>query len=206
MSIVVNGRRLGVATNGVFNASNTDPIRPFGVLWPDAAATWNDMRLYIGERHDWWIAPAGDRSHARSRPDQLYFWNHQPPPAARPYTSNHGWAIAVDVHHPTDAFYIRKYGHLFGWSHDEGARVGEWWHFRYVGTKKSPYMKLAEDERRWVYEYRTLKAQKADRNRRAVLRRAMGNRRKELWRLIYKKKRGGIRHRTYRYAVLRRFS
>jgi hypothetical protein len=196
MPTTAYGRTLGVERNGIFTSTNTDPIRPFGRLWTPAAAAWNDMRLHIGVREGHWIAPAGNASHARPvgrRGDgaapgivygtQWYFWETQPPPAAWPGSSNHGWGIAVDVHHPKDALYIRKHGSRFGWSHDEGARVGEWWHFRYIGPYRSPYLALAEDERRWLYELRTLKAQKHDKPRQQVLVRVCEQRRRTLRRL-----------------------
>src|SRR4051812_37138485 len=98
MPVAIRGRLLGVEQNGVFSSSNTDPI-PGGRLWPEAALTWNAMRAaYVadgGIASD--FVPAGPNSSARSREAQDFFWSHQPPPAARPYTSNHGWAIAVDV-------------------------------------------------------------------------------------------------------------
>src|SRR5262245_40489071 len=98
MPVEVHGRQLGVQHNGVFTDANTNPI-PKGRLWPEAALTWNAMRAaYIadGGNPDNFV-PAGPNSSARGRPAQDYFWRNQPPAAARPYTSNHGWAIAVDV-------------------------------------------------------------------------------------------------------------
>jgi hypothetical protein len=200
----VNGRALGVQSNGIFSEANTDPI-PGGRLWPEAAASWSDMRQYIGEKHGVWIAPAGSRSSARPISDQRYFYAHRPPAAAFPGTSNHGWAIAVDVMTSLMAYYIRKYGHKFGWSHDEGARVGEWWHYRYIGGYKSSYSKLTDSEERWVREYRELKAKGIKKDRRDVLRRAIKEQRKDVWRAAQK---DGWRHnnRRYRYTTLRRFS
>lgn len=204
MPTTVNGRSLGVETNGVFDEKNTDPIWPFGRLWVPAAAAWNDLRLYIGRNHKHWIAPAGPRSHARMLVDQWYFWNHRPPPAAYPGTSNHGWGIAVDVHDPKDAFYLKKYGPKFGWSHDEGARVGEWWHFRYVGTYHSPYLLLLEDERRWLYELRTLAYQKRSSARRESLHRAISERAGKIHSAAVREG-WNKRNRRYRYKTLRRY-
>jgi len=130
---------------------------PGGRLERSAAIQWNKMRAYIGQRHGVWIAPAGPNSSFRSYAAQVYFWNlyisGRGNVAARPGTSNHGWGRAVDVATPTMAYYIRKYMHLFGWSHDEGARVGEWWHFTYVGgavkpePKPDPLRVLTQKER-----------------------------------------------------------
>jgi len=52
--------------------------------------------------------------------------------AAYPGTSNHGWGKAIDVG-PTHARkWIQANGMKYGWSWDEGKRVGEPWHFTYV--------------------------------------------------------------------------
>lgn len=217
MPTVVNGHLLGVEHNGVFNSRNTDPIRPFGRLWVPAAAAWNDMRLFIAKEHGHWIAPAGPASSARKvgvpsdwpPPEfgtQWYFrgfWCAQGKcgNAAVPGTSNHGWGIAVDVHHTLDAFYIKKHGARFGWSHDEGARIGEWWHFRYIGGYRSPMLKLRADERRWVYLYRTLRMQGIEKAERKKLRWKMRHRAS----LISKRGHLGKWHRRYRRRILRRY-
>lgn len=209
--VLINGHPLGVQSNGIFNSLNTDPIRPFGRLWTPAALSWNDMRLYIGKKTGHWIAPLGPASHARTHHQQVVLraeWcaKGECEKAAKPGTSNHGWGIAVDVHHPKDAFYISKYGHKFGWSNDEGARVGEWWHYRYKGGYQSPNRHLAQDERRWVYEYRTLLTQKADKSRRRVLRRTMKERRNRIKRTHRKRGRWDSRSARTRYKILRRYS
>ena len=50
--VLVNGRQLGVAQNGIFNSSNTDPI-PEGFLWNEAALTYNLMVAdYIADGGD----------------------------------------------------------------------------------------------------------------------------------------------------------
>ena len=214
----VNGRALGVAQNGAFNTRNTDPI-PGGRLWPEAAAAWNDMRAYIGKRHGVWIEPNGPNSSARGREAQDFFWSHQPPPAARPYTSNHGWAIAVDVRTPAMAFYIRKYGHKFGWSWDEGQRVGEWWHFRYVGGYKprrrrnprrflTPYerrhLNRLEDERKIARRAGGWhRVDDSHRRRAATSKRWLAQRRREIWRDAERERHGWRkRHRKERYDLL----
>lgn len=185
MPVVVNGRMLGVEFNGVFTDANTDPI-PGGRLWPEAAASWNAMRaafIAAGGRPGDFV-PAGPNSSARGRPAQDYFWTHQPPPAARPYTSNHGWAIAVDVLTRAAAAFIMAHGARFGWSWDEGQRVGEWWHFRYVGGFKparDPLRALTRTERRWVRELDTLRRERRDIGRRRVLVRELTKQRKGIW-------------------------
>lgn len=177
---------LGVAQNGFFTDANTDPI-PGGRLWPPAAASWNAMRadaLADGIKPSEFM-PAGPNSSARSRAAQDYFWRNQPPAAARPYTSNHGWGIAVDVATRRAAAWILRNGHRYGWSWDEGRRVGEWWHFRVVRVvkpKPDPLAHLTTEERRWAHEYDALLARKRNRPRRVVLRRVMTARRKAIWR------------------------
>ena len=190
MPIAVNGRMLGVASNGVFNASNTDPI-PGGQLWPEAALTWNAMRAEFiadgGDPAD--FVPAGPVSSSRPLPAQDYFWAHRPPPAAIPGTSNHGWGIAVDVKTTRAAAWLLRNAARFGWSHDEGLRVGEWWHFRYVGASKATLRRLRKElhrwdgytdsELRWIHEW---DHGHPSAPRRVVLRRVMRAQRKQIWR------------------------
>ena len=184
MPTIVNGRTLGVAQNGLFTNTNTLPI-PGGRLWPEAAITWIAMR---GEAVADGIQPAefmpaGPNSSARSRAGQDWFWAHRPPPAARPYTSNHGWGIAVDVKSPRAVAWMHANAHRYGWSHDEGARVNEWWHWRYIGVSgarlrqirdsSDPLRHLNKTERRWVQELdrlrRMAKNQKRLARRRALV-------------------------------------
>jgi hypothetical protein len=184
--VLINGRSLGVARNGVFAAGETAPI-PGGRLWSEAARAWNDMRAAaIGDG----VAPeafmpTGPQSSARSVAAQRWFFANRPPAAAVPGTSNHGWGLAVDVKTRIAAAWILKHGHRFGWSHDEGARVGEWWHYRYVGgyqPKQDGLAHLRPDERGWAREYDRLRAQDADLRRRRILWHAMRERRRSIWR------------------------
>lgn len=212
MTVIVNGRRLGVRENGRFTSENTDPI-PGGRLWPEAALTWNAMRAaYVadgGRAAD--FAPAGPVSSARPRSAQDFFWRHQPPAAAPPYTSNHGWGIAVDVRTRAAAAWLMRRGPAFGWSHDEGARIGEWWHWRYVGASRGLLTRLRRDplagftksERRWIREYDRLGADPAATARRRVLRRAMTEQRKRIWKAAKRDGWTWDRRRRYR-ALLRR--
>jgi hypothetical protein len=184
--VLINGRLLGVERNGQFTDADTAPI-PDGRLWTEAARAWLDMRAAAIEDGispaD--FVPAGPASSARSIAAQRHFWANRPPAAAFPGTSNHGWGLAVDVKTRIAAAWILKYGHRFGWSWDEGRRVGEWWHFRYVGGYRSrrprSFPHLRPDERRWVEQYDHLRADGRDRDRRRVLRRAMRRRRREIW-------------------------
>lgn len=193
---------LGVASNGVFTESNTDPI-PGGRLWPDAALTWNAMRAaYVrggGRGED--FEPLGPQSSARGIAAQRHFYANQPPAAAFPGTSNHGWGLAVDVKTRQAAAWIVTNGHRFGWSWDEGRRVGEWWHFRYVGASKALLKRLraagdrwhgyTSSEKRWIVEYDRLLRSKTGSDRRKVLRTVMRAQRKRIWKAAQSRENGG---------------
>lgn len=49
--------------------------------------------------------------------------------------SNHQDGMAVDIHPGAIQTWIQKRGLLYGWSWDEGRRVGEAWHFRYIPSR-----------------------------------------------------------------------
>lgn len=193
MPVTINGRALGVATNGVFSDANTDPIVG-GRLWVEAALTWNAMRAaaIADGIEPWEFVPAGPVSSARPLSAQRYFYAHRPPAAAIPGTSNHGWGIAVDVKTRRAAAWMLRNAARFGWSHDEGLRVGEWWHFRYVGASNATLKRLrtalhrwdgyTDSELRWIHEYDRLKRQKKNAARRDVLERVMRAQRKRIWR------------------------
>lgn len=193
MSTTVNGRRLGVAVNGRFSSSNTDPI-PGGSLWNGAgtsdvgaAKAWNDARrAYISDGGlPSEFMPAGPNSSARSIAAQEYFWANRPPAAAYPGTSNHGWGLAVDVLTRQAAAWLMTHGMKYGFSHDEGARVGEWWHFRYVGgykpKKRDGLAHLTFIERRRVRELDKLRRTNKDQARQRVLVRVLTEQRKRIW-------------------------
>ena len=218
---MINGRALGVAQNGVFTDANTDPV-PGGRLWTEAALTWNAMRaaFIAGGGTAEHFRPGGAASSARSIQQQRDLkaqWTAKghPEKAATPGTSNHGWGVAVDIPFADAQSWIMRNGGAYGWSHDEGARVGEPWHFRYVGASKLALAKLKRDplagytkaERRWVREYDRLVRTHSDPHRRDVLRHAMTTQRKRIWRLSQPRGQGGdgrgwTRLRTRRYASL----
>lgn len=127
------------------------------------AESWIALVNYIKEHEGLDIRPKGPVSSFRPRAAQEFFWAHQPPPAARPGTSNHGWGNAVDVFDDGSGRYwaaMRRHAPKFGWSWDEGQRVGEPWHFRYVGGgdrkliakwfNPSPLRHLMDHERKMV--------------------------------------------------------
>ena len=197
---MVNGRALGVAHNGVFDDTNTDPI-PGGRLWPEAALTWNAMRsaFIAGGGSPDHFRPGGPASSARSLTQQRHFFANQPPAAARPGTSNHGWGIAVDIPSADAQAWIMRNGARYGWTNTEGARVNEPWHMGYVGAPKSTLRKLQRDplagfttsERRWIREYDELVRTESDPRRRAVLRRVMAVQRKRIFAAARPAARGG---------------
>lgn len=215
MPVQVNGRMLGVQQNGVFTDANTDPI-PGGRLWPEAAATWLAMRAaYVADGgHPDDFMPAGPISSARSRAAQDHTWAVYMaggPVAAVRYTSNHGWGIAVDVKTQAAAAWIIRNGARFGWSHDEGLRVGEWWHMRYIGASKATLARLRRDplagytaaERRWIREYDQLRREQRDPARQRVLERVMTEARKRIWKAATTDRHGWTRLRRRRYASLK---
>lgn len=209
---MINGRALGVERNGVFTPANTDPI-PGGRLWPEAALTWNAMRAAAiadgipgGE-----FVPGGLRSSARSISQQQEFWANRPPPAAFPGTSNHGWGIAVDCESARAQAWIMRNGMRYGWSWDEGRRVGEPWHFRYVGARPQLLRKLKSKaalahlmplERGWVREYDRLRKAGGGGARRRELRRLMAQRRKAIWKAAQGPGGWGTHNRRQRYRSL----
>src|SRR5206468_3072803 len=193
--VEIHGRALGVERNGVFNSSNTSPI-PGGRLWPEAALTWTAMRSdYVAQGGDpAACAPGGPQSSARTFAQQVALkaeWvsRGRPQNAATPGTSNHGWGIAVDCPSSHAQAWILTHGANYGWSHDEGALVGEPWHFRYVGASAARLRQLTRDpwagytasERRWITEYDRLAKDQKNAQRRGVLRRVMTEQRKRIW-------------------------
>lgn len=121
-----------MASNGQLADSELSPI-PGGRLRHDAAAAWNAP----GGPADAGCAPAGAASSYRVKGPagqygtQEYFWNHQPPVAAYPGTSNHGWGIAVDLGATWMRGWIDEHGARFGWRKTEA--MSEWWHVNFVG-------------------------------------------------------------------------
>lgn len=213
--ITINGRLLGVERNGVFTDANTHPISG-GRLWPEAAATWNLMHaVYVAAGgHPTEFEPGGAASSARSVAQQVSLaqqWaaRGQPWKAAPPGTSNHGWAIAVDCPAARAQAWLMTHCGEYGWSHDEGARVGEPWHFRYIGAPAGLIRRLQRDplagymasERRWIAEYDRLVSQNANPARRGVLRRVMTLQRKRLFKAAQDKA-GWTPTRRRRYASL----
>jgi hypothetical protein len=130
-----------MSENGRLPASELSPI-PGGQLENSAAAAWNapDGPADNG------LMPTGSRSTYRLYADQVYFWEHQPPLAAFPGTSNHGWGKAVDLALQWMRSWIDDHGARFGWRKVEA--FSEWWHVNFVGGVSFPTFKaLAKGSR-----------------------------------------------------------
>jgi hypothetical protein len=181
---------------------------PGGLLRNDAALAWTEMRAEIIRRGGPPLAPTGPISSYRNFDGQVLmrnFWcgKGKCGNAAVPGTSNHGWGLAVDVATPQMEDWILRLGSRFGWSHAEGARVGESWHFTYVGgfvRTPDPNHVLTSTERSWITELSTTKNPLRKRELRhkiavqlTVIKRAA--------------QRGGwqVRHRRARFDLLRRY-
>jgi hypothetical protein len=212
-----------VDRNGALSVAELSRIpHPRGVhcyLRADAAAAWEAMRRAAIAEHATDLYALGPISAYRSYADQVKmkaYWTARGTPgkAAAPGTSNHGWGLAVDVGDPDPARAQRMFdainaiGHRYGWSHDEGARVGEPWHFRYVGGFKAPdpWADLTDRERRLARELLALRRVKhptaAQQRRRRVVWRWLRDQRKRIWRAAQET--GWDKaHRAHRYQVLR---
>jgi D-alanyl-D-alanine carboxypeptidase len=179
-----------------------------GHLRRDAARAWNDMRGHIIGRGGPAIRPTGAISAYRDLAGQKRmrtYWcgRGKCGNAAVPGTSNHGWGLAVDV--PSDnERWLLEVGPRYRWSHDEGQRVGESWHFRYIGGYKpapDPQRFLTATERSWIEELQ--------RTRNPRRKRALKNRiRLQLNVIAREARKTGWqkRHRRERSALLRRYS
>jgi len=112
--------------NGKLADSELSPI-PGGRLEHQAAAAWNAPQGPANNE----LMPTGSRSSYRLYTDQVYFWEHQPPLAAYPGTSNHGWGKAVDLASEWMRSWIDDHGARYGWKKTEA--FSEWWHVNFIG-------------------------------------------------------------------------
>lgn len=132
-----------VAENGKLSQSELSPI-PGGQLEHEAAAAWNAPHGPA----DNGLRPAGAASSYRlygpitQYGTQQYFYAHQPPLAAWPGTSNHGWGKAVDLAETWMRAWIDEHGAEFGWRKTEA--FSEWWHVNYDGSKHFPVFETLE--------------------------------------------------------------
>ncbi len=181
---------------------------PGGHLRRDAARAWNDLRMRIILAGGPGIRPKGPISSYRDVVGQKRMRTYwcglgDCGKAAVPGTSNHGWGLAVDVRADNERW-LRDFGLRYGWSDDEGKRVGESWHFRYVGGYRpapSPLRFLTSTERGWIEELQ--------RARSPARKRVLKNKIRIQLNVIAREARKtgwAKRHRRERFKLLRRFS
>jgi hypothetical protein len=209
--------------NGALSVAELSRLHhPHGVatyLRKDAAVAWEAMRQASLIERGVDLYALGPISAYRSYADQVrmkQYWTARGTPwkAATPGTSNHGWGVAVDVGDGNPAVSQRMWtsvnaiGRRYGWSHDEGARVGEPWHFRYVGGyhPPDPWVDLTDRERRLARELLSLRQvphpTPAQVRRRRVVWRWLRDQRKRIYHEAQKT--GWDKgHRAHRYKVLR---
>ena len=181
---------------------------PGGRLEREAARAWNDLHATIVRRGGPPIRPLGPISSYRDFDGQLAMrtlWCSRKvcSKAAVPGTSNHGLGRAVDVATTEMEGWLLRLGRSYGWSHDEGRRVGESWHFTYIGgyePRPDPLAALLPTERSWVEE---LERKGTSRARQQELRRRIQLQLTVIWREA-KKTGWERRHRRTRFRILKR--
>lgn len=107
---------------------------PGGRLRKPAADAWNAK----GGPADKGLRPSGPNASYRELGvpggkygTQWWFYQHQPPIAAYPGTSVHGFGEAVDLLEQWMRAWIDDHGARFGWKKTEA--WSEWWHVNFVG-------------------------------------------------------------------------
>jgi len=181
---------------------------PGGRLEREAARAWNDLHGAIVRRGGPPIRPTGPISSYRDFAGQEQmrrFWcgKGKCGNAAVPGRSNHGWGRAVDVETTAMEQWLLRMGLPYGWSHEEGRRVGESWHYTYVGgyvPPPDPLAALLPTERAWVEE---LERQGTSRARKLELRRKIQLQLTVIWREA-KKTGWEHRNRRARFRTLKR--
>lgn len=104
-------------------------------LTHEAAAAFLAMNAESERDYGVTLRTASARTAYRPYADQEYFWDqylhHGGNLAARPGTSNHGWALAVDLATPQMRAIVDKIGHKYGWAKEWSDAPSEWWHLRW---------------------------------------------------------------------------
>lgn len=119
-----------MANNGELRSSELTAIAG-GFLQHEAAESWKAP----GGPEAAGLRPGGPNSSYRVKGpitrygSQEYFYAHQPPLAAYPGTSNHGWGLAVDLEAEWMRGWIDDHGAKFGWAKTEA--FSEWWHVNF---------------------------------------------------------------------------
>lgn len=135
-----SGAGWGGFANGMIPDTSLCPLagQPNHRLRCDAAAAWNAMAAaYQKANH----APMCITDSYRSYAVQVQTYATKPTLAAVPGTSNHGWALAVDLCGGINKFNTPQYDWMvanapkFGWRHPDWARQGggreEPWHWEF---------------------------------------------------------------------------
>lgn len=131
--------------NGAIPTEAMAPIESRGAtfwLEPSAQMWW--LRLASEFKRAWGIDLDITDAY-RDLAHQQYYWDlyqsGQGNIAARPGTSNHGWAQAVDIFTPAygsssspQHAWLRQWAPQFGWTWDTGRASGESWHWEFAAT------------------------------------------------------------------------
>jgi hypothetical protein len=121
--------------NGKLPSSLLRPIPGNGRMRKDAAAAYTAMYLLAKRRGvDMRIIEGSLRRTYREYAAQLVAWSiylHGGNLAARPGTSNHGWALAVDLMSMVQRRMVDLIGRAFGFSKAWSDAPGEWWHIKW---------------------------------------------------------------------------
>lgn len=121
-----------MSMNGRLPMSALAPIGGGYYLRKDAAAAFRAMSAESVRRFGTPVTVvAGYRDFAR----QTYFWNlylsGRGNLAAHPGTSNHGWALAVDLASPRMRHIVDQIGSRYGFAKRWSDAPSEWWHVVY---------------------------------------------------------------------------
>lgn len=182
---------------------------PGGYLQKEAAVAWRAMRAYIISKNGPSITPGGPVSSYRSFSEQKKlreYWcgMNMCYKAAIPGKSNHGNGTAVDVSDTAQQDWIRRVGSKFGWSDEEGKRVGERWHFNYVGGYVPQKDPLSKKERTWLSKYLLLRRQKKNVAKRRSLLNLLTRQRKKVF--TFNKNHGWTKRGKRRYNILKKYT
>lgn len=138
---LLTGRRPVVGNDGLMIVASVGDGQ---YMRPDAAGAFNAMKELAAQQGITLLAGSA----FRSVPEQALLYAQyvarlfSPPTVAKPGTSNHGNGTAVDVAdapgrsltYASPAFaWMKANAGDFDFSWDEGAKVNEPWHWRYVG-------------------------------------------------------------------------
>ena len=130
-----------MSENGRLAPSELAPIAQ-GQLRKDAAAGFNAMNIEA-RRLGVELYPTGSMSSYRTYAQQVILWDRYRAGtgnlAARPGSSNHGWALAVDFATHEMRSMVDRIGAKYGWSKQWSDAPSEWWHVLFQpGHYKGP--------------------------------------------------------------------